>query len=42
MASPIRIAYSTTAMPTWTRAVMRMPTMAITSMMRPMTAPITT
>ena len=39
---PMRIVYSTTAMPTWVRAVMRMPTTAITSMARaiPVAMPI--
>ena len=38
----MRIVYSTTAMPTWARAVMRMPTTAITSMTRatPVAMPI--
>ena len=40
MASPIRIRYSTRAMPTWTRAVILMPTTAITSMIRPVTQPM--
>jgi hypothetical protein len=34
-ARPSRIAYSTTAMPTWVRAVIRMPTTAITSTTSP-------
>ncbi len=34
MAKPMRIAYSTIAMLTWVRAVIRMPTIAITSMPR--------
>ncbi len=42
MASPTRIRYSTSAMPTWTRAVILMPITAITSMIRPMTTPMPT
>ncbi len=35
MASPIRIRYSTSAMPTWTSAVIRMPITAMISMTTP-------
>ena len=42
MASPIRIRYSIVAMLTWTRAVILMPMIAITSMMRPIATPMPT
>ena len=41
-ARPIRIRYSTRAMLTWTRAVILMPTTAITSMIRPVAQPMAT
>jgi hypothetical protein len=42
IARPIRIRYSTTAMLTWTRAVILMPITAITSMIRPTAQPMPT
>src|SRR5262249_18992509 len=39
---PIRIRYSIKAMPTWVRAVMRIPTTEITSMMTPTALPMAT
>ena len=42
MAKPMTIEYSTTARPTWVRAVILMPMMAITSMTRTTAVPMPT